>query len=130
MLPGRRCRPTREGLGSGEELVHDLGAGGDDGSWFASVDDLGRADGGVPGQAGDLLDADSLVAHQADEGGAQLARGPAVPDASLGADAAGGAGWRPGRRPGRRGRMGQDPASCAGQAQISHRIKVAVAVTI
>ena len=41
----------------------------------------------MPDQAGDLLDGDALVAHQADEGGAQLARGPAVPDAGLGADA-------------------------------------------
>jgi hypothetical protein len=36
-LDGRR-------LGCGEELVHDFGAGGDDGSQFAAVDDLG----GVP----------------------------------------------------------------------------------
>src|SRR5258706_7093240 len=74
------------GLASAEELVHDLGAGGDDGAEFAAVDDLGGAGGGVPDEAGDLLDGDSLVAHQADEGGAQLARGPAVPDAGLGTD--------------------------------------------
>src|SRR6266568_9333816 len=74
------------GLGSCEELVHDLGAGGDDGPQFAAVDDLGGAGGGVPGQAGDLLDADPAVAQQADEGGAQLPRGPAVPDPGLGAD--------------------------------------------
>jgi len=79
MLPGRRCRPTREGLGSGEELVHDLGAGGDDGSRFAAVDDLGSADGGVPGQAAGSLSRPT---------------------------------WA----------MGQDLASCAGQAQISHPI--------
>src|SRR6185437_13899561 len=75
------------GAGSGEELVHDLGAGGDDGPEFAAVDDLGGAGGGVPGEAGDLLDADSLVAHQADEGGAQFTRGPVVPGAGFGADA-------------------------------------------
>src|SRR5579864_7365933 len=46
------------GLGRCEELVHDLGAGGDDGPQFAAVDDLGGAGGGVAGQAGDLLDAD------------------------------------------------------------------------
>ena len=62
------------GLNSREELVHDLGAGGDDGPQFAAVDDLGGAGGGVPGQAGDLLDADPAVAQQADEGGAQLPR--------------------------------------------------------
>src|SRR5207253_7442774 len=43
--------------------------------------------GGVPDEAGDLRDADAAVAHQADEGGAQLARRPAVPDPGLGADA-------------------------------------------
>jgi hypothetical protein len=69
-----------------EELVHDLGADGDDGSQFAAVDDFGGAGGGVPGQAGDLLDADPAVAQQADEGGAQLARCPAVPGPGLGAD--------------------------------------------
>ena len=43
-------------------LVHDLGAGGDDGSQFAAVDDLGGAGGGVAGEPGDLLDADPAVA--------------------------------------------------------------------
>jgi hypothetical protein len=38
--------PVR-GLGSCEELVHDLGACGDDWSQFAAVDDLGGPDGGV-----------------------------------------------------------------------------------
>src|SRR5215471_7005433 len=75
------------GLGCREELVHDFGAGGDDGPQFAAVDDLGGAGGGVPGQPGDLLDADAAVAQQADEGGAQLARGPAVPGPGPGADA-------------------------------------------
>src|ERR1043166_6433740 len=59
------------GLGCGEELVHDFGAGGDDGPECAAVDDLGGAGGGVPGEAGDLLDADAAVAEQADEGGAR-----------------------------------------------------------
>src|SRR5207247_2182533 len=75
--------PARR-LGCCEELVHDLGAGGDDGPEFAAVDDLGGAGGGVPGQPGDLLDGDSLVAQQADERGAQLARGPAVPGPVVG----------------------------------------------
>ena len=57
---------------SSEELVHDLGAGGDHRPQFPAVDDLGGAGRGVPGQAGDLLDADPAVAHQADEGDAQL----------------------------------------------------------
>src|SRR5690348_13645026 len=48
---------TGAGLGSGEELVHDLGAFGDHRSQFAAVDDLGGAGGGVPDEAGDLLDA-------------------------------------------------------------------------
>src|SRR5260370_18389616 len=46
-------------LACSEQIVHDLGAGGDDGSQFAAVDDLGGAGGGVPGQARDLLDADA-----------------------------------------------------------------------
>src|SRR5690348_1537758 len=74
------------GLASAEELVHDLGAGGDDRPQFAAVDDLGGAGGGVPGQPGDLLDADPAVAEQADKRGAQLARRPAVPGPGLGAD--------------------------------------------
>src|SRR5436190_9706988 len=75
------------GSGSGEELVHDLGAGGDDGPQFPAVDDLGGPGGGVPDEAGDLFDGDPLVAHQADECGAQLARGPAVPGPGLVTDA-------------------------------------------
>src|SRR6516225_12325576 len=56
-------RRSRAGVGLGccEEFVHDLGAGGDDGPQFAAVDDLGGAGGGVPGQAGDLLNADPAV---------------------------------------------------------------------
>jgi hypothetical protein len=57
----------RGGLVSFEELVHDLGAGGDDRSQFAAVDHLGGAGGGVPDQAGDFLDADAVVAEQADK---------------------------------------------------------------
>src|SRR5206468_512449 len=87
LVRGPRRFSGRRGLGFCEELVHDLGAGGDDGPEFAAVDDLGGAGGGVPGEAGDLLDGDSLVAQQADEGGAQLARGPAVPGTRLDADA-------------------------------------------
>ena len=68
------------GLGLCEELVHDFGTGGDDGPEFAAVDDFGGAGGGVPDEAGDLLDADAAVAHQADEGGPELARCPAVAD--------------------------------------------------
>jgi hypothetical protein len=67
------------GLGFCEELVHDLGACGDDRSQFAAVDDLGGAGGGVSDEASDLLDADPAVAQQADEGGPQLARRPASP---------------------------------------------------
>ena len=52
-----------------EEPVHDLGACGDDRPQFPAVDDFGGAGGGVPGEAGDLLDADAAVAEQADEGG-------------------------------------------------------------
>jgi hypothetical protein len=56
----RRCD-----LAFAEEFVHDLGAGGDHRSQFAAVDDLGCPGGGVPGQPGDLLDADPAVAQQA-----------------------------------------------------------------
>ena len=55
------------GLGCCEELVHDLGACGDDRPQFAAVDDLGCPGGGVSDEAGDFLDADPVVAHQADE---------------------------------------------------------------
>jgi hypothetical protein len=53
-----RLSGRREGPACSEELVHDQGAGGDDRPQFAAVDDLGGPGGGVPGQAGDLLDAD------------------------------------------------------------------------
>jgi hypothetical protein len=49
------------GLGLCEQLVHDFGAGGDDGSEFAAVDDFCGAGGGVPDEAGDFLDADAAV---------------------------------------------------------------------
>src|SRR6516164_9190750 len=75
---GGGCR-AGAGLGCCEELVHDLGAGGDHRPQLAPVHDLGGAGGGVPGQPGDLLDADPAVAQQADERGPQLARRPAVP---------------------------------------------------
>jgi hypothetical protein len=52
---------------------------------LAAVDDLGGAGGGVPDQAGDLLDADPAVAEQADKRGPQLARGPPVADDGQGA---------------------------------------------
>jgi hypothetical protein len=38
-----------------EDLVHDLGAGGDHGPQFPAVDDLGGAGGGVPGLGGRSL---------------------------------------------------------------------------
>jgi hypothetical protein len=41
----------------------------------------------VPDEAGDLLDGDPLVAHQADERGPQLAWGPVIVGVGLGADA-------------------------------------------
>ena len=41
----------------------------------------------MPDEAGDFLDADAVVAEQADEGGAQLARCPPVSDACRGGDA-------------------------------------------
>jgi hypothetical protein len=44
------------GLGSCEELVHDLGARGDDRPQFPAVDDLGCPGGGVSDEAGDLVD--------------------------------------------------------------------------
>jgi hypothetical protein len=75
------------GLGCCEELVHDFGAGGDDGSQFAAVDGFGGAGGGVSDEAGDFLDADAVVAHQADEGSPELPRGPGVADPGFGADA-------------------------------------------
>jgi hypothetical protein len=40
----------------------------------------------VSDQPGDLLDADAIVAHQADERGPELARRPVVPDRRRGAD--------------------------------------------
>jgi len=46
-----------------EDLVHDLGARGDHRSQFPAVDNLGCPGGGVPGQPGDLLDADAAVAQ-------------------------------------------------------------------
>src|SRR5690242_17888849 len=65
--------PSSGGFGRGfpavlrlEDLVHDLGSGGDHGAQFSAVDDFGGARAGVPGQAGDLLDWDALVAHHAD----------------------------------------------------------------
>jgi hypothetical protein len=84
--PGRLSGKGR-GLCFCEELVHDFGAGGDDGSEFAAVDEFGGAGGGVSDEAGDFLDADAAVAHQADEGGPELARRPVIADAGFGADA-------------------------------------------
>src|SRR5690242_5244673 len=52
---GGFCGCSRVLLGL-EELVHDLGAGGDHRVQFAAVDDFGGAGAGMPGQAGDLLD--------------------------------------------------------------------------
>jgi hypothetical protein len=43
---------TGTGLGSAEELVHDLRTGGDHRPQFPAVDDLGGPGGGVPGQPG------------------------------------------------------------------------------
>ena len=63
----QRLSDRREGLGSCEELVHDLGAGGDHRPQFPAVGDFGGVGGGVSDQPGDLLDADPAVAHQADE---------------------------------------------------------------
>src|SRR5690348_8214407 len=63
--PYQRLPVGAQGLGCGEEFAYDLGAGGDDGSEFAAVDDLGGAGRGVPGQAGDFLDGDAVVARQA-----------------------------------------------------------------
>src|SRR6516164_7395098 len=89
---GGGCR-AGAGLGCCEELVHDLGAGGDHRPQLAPVDDLGGAGGGVPGEPGDLLDAYAAMAQQADERGPQLPRRPAVPGPGpgpglgLGADA-------------------------------------------
>src|SRR5206468_11654473 len=52
------------------------------GHWpqFPAVHDLGGPGGGVPGQPGDLLDADPAMAHQAHERGPQLAWRPAIAD--------------------------------------------------
>jgi len=69
-----------------EDLIDDLGARRDHRSQFPAVDDLGCPGGGVPGQPGDLRDADAMVAHQAHERGPELARRPAVPDARRRAD--------------------------------------------
>jgi hypothetical protein len=66
----RRLSRLPRALPSPEDVVHDLGAGGDDRPQFPAVDDLGGAGGGVPGQVGDFFDADAVVAHQADERGA------------------------------------------------------------
>jgi len=82
----KQSRLTDSDLTSSEEFVHDLGAGGDHRPQFPAVDDLGCPGGGVPGEAGDLLDGHPAVAEQADEGGPQFTRGPAVPGAGLGAD--------------------------------------------
>ena len=86
-LAGEGALDGRCDLAFSEELVHDLGAGGDHRPQLPAVHDLGGAGGGVPDQAGDLLDADPAVAHQADKRGPQLAWCPAVPDPRLGADA-------------------------------------------
>ena len=76
MVRPQRCDPITSSGGFGrsfrallrlEDLVHDFGAGGDHRAQFAAVDDFGGAGAGVPGQAGDLLDWDALVAHHADE---------------------------------------------------------------
>src|ERR1039457_29936 len=48
------------GLGWCEELAHDFGACGDDGSEFAAVDDFGGAGGGVSDEAGGFLAADAV----------------------------------------------------------------------
>ena len=52
-----------------EDLIHDLGACRDHRSQFPAVDNFGCPGGGVPGQPGDLLDADAMIAHQAYERG-------------------------------------------------------------
>jgi hypothetical protein len=62
--------------GASEELVHGEGAFFHDGPELVAVDDLGGARGGVAGQAGDFLDRDAGVGHEADEGVAELARRP------------------------------------------------------
>jgi hypothetical protein len=61
-----------------EDLVHDLGAGGDHWPQLAAVDDLGGAGGGVAYEPGDFFGADAVVAHEADEGGSELAGRSAV----------------------------------------------------
>jgi len=52
-----------------------------DGSELVAVDDLGGAAGGVAGEAGDFLDRDAGVGHEADEGVPQFAGCPGAVDA-------------------------------------------------
>jgi hypothetical protein len=50
------CCPVHSlGVGCGEDGVHDFGAGGEDGTQFAAVDDFGGAGAGVPGEASEWL---------------------------------------------------------------------------
>jgi len=70
LFHGARCRAgscrssaapgPAQGPASSEELVHDLGAGGDHPPQLPAVQHLGCPGGGVPGQPGDLLDADPV----------------------------------------------------------------------
>src|SRR6266849_4733632 len=78
---GRTCSACSGLLGS-EDLVHDLGSGGDHWAQLASVYDLRSPRAGVPGQPRDLLDGYALVAHHADERGPQLLRHPTCPEPS------------------------------------------------
>jgi hypothetical protein len=56
-------------LGSAaEELVESLCAFFHDGAELVAVDELGGAGAGVAGEAGDFLDGDAGVGHEADEG--------------------------------------------------------------
>jgi hypothetical protein len=60
----------------GEELVHSEGAFFHDGSELVAVDDFGGAGAGVAGKAGDFLEGDAGVGHEADEGVAEFAKCP------------------------------------------------------
>jgi hypothetical protein len=61
-----------------EDLVHDLGTGGDHRAQFTAIHDLGGAGTGVPDQAGDLFHGHARVRHQADKRSSQLAGRPAL----------------------------------------------------
>jgi hypothetical protein len=63
--------------GLGEDLVHDVGAGGDHRAQLVTVDNLGRPQAGVPGQPGDLLDGPPRFGHDGDGRMHQLPRRPA-----------------------------------------------------